>query len=265
MDLTSRRILWWGAWVVAVLCLSLACSDPDDPPDADADSAADTDVDSEADGDADSDGDADADTDGDADSDIDGDVDADSDVDEESDIDPDADFGCPGHPEMAMIGSTGVCIDRFEASVGSDGRARSEPGVLPWARVTWEAARDACLAAGKRLCSPEEWTAACRGPDDTRYPYGPYYEDLSCNGQDRREGHALPTGLLETCEGGYPGIFDMSANLWEWVDRCDGTTCVVRGGSYYDIFGSLLHCDSSRDREATDEVANVGFRCCLEP
>ena len=226
-----------------------ACSDPPSAPDSTPDGDVDSDFDSHA---------------GDGDADVDADPDADSDGDHDFDDDLDGDFGCPGHPEMSLVRALGICIDRYEASEGPGGQARSVPEVLPWAFVSWETAGGACAAAGKRLCTPEEWQAACRGPEDNRFPYGPYYDEWICNGQDRQEGRVLPTGSLPDCEGGYPGVYDMSANLWEWVDHCTGDTCQAKGGSFYDIFGTLLHCDSLRERSGTEEVANVGFRCCLD-
>jgi predicted nucleic acid-binding Zn-ribbon protein len=175
------------------------------------------------------------------------------------------DYGCAGHPDMARITALGVCIDRFEASLGSGGRAVSAPGVAPWASVTQAQAAAACAAAGKRLCTYTEWNAACEGLAGNRYPYGPVYDDWACNGADRREGRALETATLATCEGGYDGIFDMSGNLWEWTNVCSGGLCHASGGSYYDIFGSRLHCESVTDRDPSTAVLNIGFRCCLTP
>jgi hypothetical protein len=225
--------------------------------DRDAEATSDADSASEADGDTDSDGDAGID----ADSDLDVDAEGDSDVAGGCDRGTPAD--CCAHSEMILIDTLGACIDRFEASAGSGGRARSVREAMPWALVTWDGARAACQAAGKRLCRDEEWAAACGGPEGLRYPYGAFYEDRTCNGQDRGEGVALPAGSLPGCEGGYPGLFDMSGNVWEWIDLCDGESCTVRGGSFYDIFGTLLQCTTARERGRSTEVPNIGFRCCL--
>ncbi len=173
------------------------------------------------------------------------------------------DFGCPGHFEMTLLPTRDVCIDRFEASEGAGGQAVSRAGAIPWRQISQADAAAACAAAGKRLCTAAEWRTGCHGPDNTRYPYGEFYDAWFCNGADRREGAPTPTGSLTDCEGGYDGIFDMSGNLWEWVSGCGGGTCVAYGGSYYDIFGTNLDCDSTTDREPTTEVPNIGFRCCL--
>lgn len=236
--------------------ISTACSGGEDFIDGDADIDIDADSDGDVDGDTDGDGDTDVDSDGDGDADIDADFDEDF-------ADVESMHGCPGHAEMALLPSLDICIDRFEASEGRGGRAVAIAGVRPWDHVSWERANAACAAAGKRLCTSAEWTAACRGPDDLRFPYGPFYQDFACNGGDLETGRTTETGSLPDCEGGYPGIFDMSANVWEWVQECPSAECEVRGGSYYDIFASRVHCNSSDTRDGTSEVANIGFRCCL--
>ena len=59
--------------------------------------------------------------------------------------------------------------------------ARSRSGVRPSGYVTGLVAESACAAAGKRLCSVEEFVTACRGEDDTLYPYGDTFEEGACN------------------------------------------------------------------------------------
>ena len=76
----------------------------------------------------------------------------------------------PCGPDMAMIETLGVCIDRYEASRAPDGSAASVLRVLPWASLAWGEASEACRLAGKRLCTFEEWNAACAGPEVQRRP-----------------------------------------------------------------------------------------------
>jgi formylglycine-generating enzyme required for sulfatase activity len=67
-------------------------------------------------------------------------------------------------------------------------------------------------------------------------------------------------------------LYQMSGNLAEWEDSCDGATtasnCNLRGGSYTAANNApALRCDATRTEvrmPATDALlADVGFRCCL--
>lgn len=177
---------------------------------------------------------------------------------------------CPA--DMVKVGN-GFCIDRFEASrpdaTGSsagqveDAGAVSQPGVLPWEVPDNATARAACQQAGKDLCSPQQWSAACEGPGETVYGYGDTYEPATCNGIDRAgiSGFGLlPTGAMPECRNGW-GAFDMNGNLWEHVLGGDNTT--VRGGAYNCKDSQTLHrCDYV---PGNWEPAARGFRCCLIP
>lgn len=177
----------------------------------------------------------------------------------------------PGDIDIVDIEEADVyCIDIYEASrpdasagsAGSDdAMAMSREGVVPW--KVWDnnaTADDACKAAGKRLCTPEEWEYACRGPGDTVYAYGDDYEPQTCNGLEtfEQEGfHLAPTGSLTECTNGF-GVFDMSGNLWEHTSNGDGMT--VRGGAYNCYYPETrLRCGYIPG----DWVPTaLGFRCC---
>jgi sulfatase modifying factor 1 len=162
---------------------------------------------------------------------------------------------------MALVGS--VCVDRWEAILvardadaglvvhphaerpehGARYEAQSVPGVYPQAYVDRFEAQSACTNAGKRLCTLDEWFAACRGPKRMAYPYGPTLEPGRCNsgkphllskwfGNDPKEwkydehfnsprldqepGFLAKTGEYAACVNDY-GIYDMVGNLHEWV------------------------------------------------
>ncbi len=164
------------------------------------------------------------------------------------------------------------CVDRYESSrpdatstdPGTDGsRAQSLASVLPWQVADNAAAEAACLAAGKRLCTPEEWRTACRGPDDTVYSYGDTYQPTACNGIDafgRSSFHLMPTGSFPSCTNEW-GLFDINGNLWEHVHG--GENATVRGGAY--------NCGDSAAFHRCDYVPGNwtpsarGFRCCMTP
>jgi hypothetical protein len=188
-----------------------------------------------------------------------------------------------------MVNVEGLfCMDVYEASRpdarddwgGEDGsRAVSVPGVLPWAvpndATGLTIARDACAAAGKRLCTEDEWLQGCKGPDGQVYAYGDDYDPLTCNGIDAHcddpypgcgrddylEGDihftVEPTGAFPGCTNEY-GVFDINGNLWELIDE---ETPVVRGGAYNCSDSAYLHrCEYESPAAARSAV---GFRCCL--
>jgi formylglycine-generating enzyme required for sulfatase activity len=178
----------------------------------------------------------------------------------------------PECPDDMVLVSKSYCLDRYEASrtdatatgPGADGsRATSRMGVLPWQVVDNATAAAACVAAGKRLCSPAEWEYACHGPDGTEYAYGNAYASTACNGIDAfGEGgfHLAPTGSFPGCTNGY-GAFDLSGNLWEHVG--EGSDMTVRGGAFNCRDSAALHRCGYVPGTWTPSAR--GFRCCAAP
>ena len=156
---------------------------------------------------------------------------------------------------MAALPGSAACIDRFEASRGDGDRAQSTRGSAPFGDVTPAAAASACAAAGKRLCADAEWRSACRGTCGRAFPYGDAYDPRACGGMDGADGRAiLSTGSLTGCEGGVPGVFDLSGNVAEWL-----ASGALAGGSTADG-PEGLGCDARS--AAPTPGAPTGFRCC---
>lgn len=199
------------------------------------------------------------------------------------------DLACPAD----MVSVCGVfCMDRWEASrpdadagaAGVDGSiATSREGVIPWyssdgvSGINTEIATAACAAAGKRLCSLQEWRAVCRGTADTTYTYGDAYDPTTCNGIDAfcacdpypgcyhacgADLHVVPTGSFPACVAEF-GAYDVNGNVWELVDAGDGQEH-YRGGAYNCSDSEKLHrCDY--DAVATGSFPSArGFRCCAD-
>src|SRR5579883_1136304 len=187
----------------------------------------------------------------------------------------------PCADEMARVDA--FCIDKWEAHVveldaddrerphspflplaeGTRVRAKSAPGVVPQGYVSQVDARAACVAAGKRLCTGEEFVRACRGPTNASwYPYGGrQHERGRCNEgkgssvtvlfgynpmgwtyanfNDARlnqmENTLAKTGEYERCATP-EGVYDLVGNLHEWVEgKPDKHNHVrFRGGSFGD-------------------------------
>jgi hypothetical protein len=183
--------------------------------------------------------------------------------------DEDAGAACPD--DMVFVPPACVCIDQYEASRGDGGAASSVAGVMPWSDVTLAAASSACTLAGKRLCTSAEWRAACDGAPPQPYPYGHDYRPDACNGRDHvPDGGSglLPTGGMPECEGGYPGLFDMSGNLAELTaDSCTDGSCFAYGGTWDPGSEAFtLKCDSpSPCWHEPCSTHDWGFRCCRDP
>ena len=131
----------------------------------------------------------------------------------------------------------------------------------PAALVTWFGAKAACEDAGQRLCTPDEWTTACRGPKDTPLPYGTVFDLQACNGFEGKRRTTAPVGSLKGCHGGYPGLYDMSGNVWEWTSVCAKGVCEARGGSYHSYVNYVV-CTYIDRFHADIGEKYVGFRCC---
>lgn len=155
-------------------------------------------------------------------------------------------------------------IDAFEASRSNAYHDTEGNGItqacnyqatLPWDDVTFEDARNACLDAGKRLCTKDEWMAACGA---TSYPYGNAYDAQKC-----QDNHAevTQTGAKSSCVTSN-GLYDMTGNLQEWVEEG-----FLMGGSYSSGGREYATCQTAQ--EVTDKLnytntKSVGFRCCSD-
>ena len=203
---------------------------------------------------------------------------------------------CPA--DMVEVG-TAYCIDRYEASrvdaTATDqgtatSRALSQPGVLPWmvnpmTTGHLEQFEAACAAADKRICTKDEWVAACVGPDQLPYVYGATFDRETCNcvdtfcddycseqglstcdtasncGYTYNSFHAMPTGSFPECTNEY-GTFDVNGNVWEIVPSgADSRGYEVRGGAF--------NCASASARVSCSFNASwttlyAGFRCCRD-
>ena len=210
-----------------------------------------------------------------------------------------AEGSCPS--DMAFAG--GSCVDKWEASlveIKDDGtevpyspyeapnghhvRAVSRAGVVPQAHMSMVEAKRACSASGKRLCKAPEWKTACRGPENTKFPYGNERQANVCVDTNRtspvnklhggehsartmndpllnqQDNTLATTGEAAQCTNGY-GVYDMVGNIHEWTD--DGS---FRGGYYLD---TEMNGDGCEYRTTAHSPIyydySTGFRCCADP
>ncbi|MBN2529916.1 MAG: hypothetical protein JXR76_26235 [Deltaproteobacteria bacterium] len=220
-------------------------------------------------------------------------------------------FACPADMvASAMPNDTDApvkfCIDKYEASRtdaaadshgSDDSMAMSVPGVLPWyvnpmsqaALITFQ---NACIAAGKHLCTANEWESTCSGTAHTIYVFGNDFDPEICNTvatycDDYCEENGIseedcntsisscgyycgdgsvgnecfqvtPTGEFSGCIT-ESGAFDVNGNLWEIVASDNSAGFEVRGGAYNCANpATRLQCTYA----ATWNELNAGFRCC---
>jgi formylglycine-generating enzyme required for sulfatase activity len=167
----------------------------------------------------------------------------------------------------------------------------------PVSGANWCQAAAFCAWAGKRLCgridggafafvdkataSVSEWYAACSASGTRTFPYGSAFDPKACNGLGNEAGSLVPVGSKATCQGGVPGLFDMSGNVGEWLDACEvgivsdagpnaGDYCLQAGGDFAsrDPPNGLdnLRCDQPLTSITRDSAECYwGIRCCADP
>jgi hypothetical protein len=161
---------------------------------------------------------------------------------------------CPADMEFVKVGGREFCIDVYEWP--------NRRGVMPQSFVSLFQAMDSCFSVRKRLCTSDEWTTACAGPDNWTYLYGPSYDANVCVARDTM---AQRSGSRPECRG-YFGVFDMSGNLAEWTSTQAPqarTFNNVMGGFW--TSGSQSRCTDARYSYFPQNRHNpVGFRCCRD-
>ncbi len=159
----------------------------------------------------------------------------------------------------------------------------SSESTLPIANVNWCDAYAFCNWAGKRLCGkvgggPADFTqfgstdnehyVACSNGSTRIYPYGNTFDPTACNSVDRDAGQVVPVGSLASCQGGVPGLFDMSGNVEEWQDACETSSgpndpCLDGTGAFdYGAPPDGTRCDFADNDVRGGQFPDVGIRCC---
>lgn len=141
----------------------------------------------------------------------------------------------------------------------------------PAVHVTWEEARRYCASVGGRLPWFDEWRRAAylemrAQPTDGfirgkryLYPVGDSPEGMNTSENRTWERHA-PVGSTRI---GVNGLYDMGANVWEWLADVRSDGALTAGGSWW--YGPYKTREEGAQYKPRDFAAvYIGFRCAYD-
>lgn len=169
------------------------------------------------------------------------------------------------------------CIDKYEYP--------NQEGAKPTVAVSFDEAAQVCQSEGKRLCTAEEWTLACEGPERTPYPHGFQRDASACNydkayimpddlayqnpstrlAEIARVNQSEPSGARNRCVSAY-GVHDMTGNVDEWVLNSAGSAngpeyqSGLKGGYWGPVRNRCRPMTTDHNR--WHNGYQIGFRCC---
>ena len=100
-----------------------------------------------------------------------------------------------------------------------------------------------------RLPTEQEWEYCAKPCDEQDIK-----EIAWCYENSKRSTHDIRTKIKNKY-----GLYDMLGNVWEWTDSLDGSSRVLRGGSWYNDARNLRSADRGYDGPGYRN-GNVGFR-----
>lgn len=137
----------------------------------------------------------------------------------------------------------------------------------PVVHVTWREAADFCAANGGRLPTFAEWASAAyheqrNTPADGLvtgrtypYPVGERPEGMNTSSKRHRP--------VATTKRGVNGLYDMGANVWEWMADRRGDEAFTAGGSWW--YGPEKTRRGGAQWKPADFYAiYIGFRCAYD-
>lgn len=158
----------------------------------------------------------------------------------------------PDERPVASIQVSSFCVDEYEFP--------NRAGAMPKVAVAWEEARGTCEREGKRLCTEEEWEKACKGPGNSRFPFGEEQAVGACNTAASPGGLAA-SGRFERCKSGY-AVMDLAGNAAEWTATRVGAQAYALKGGAFDQPDPASRCSARSNGVPTVRSNAVGFRCC---
>jgi sulfatase modifying factor 1 len=173
------------------------------------------------------------------------------------------------------------CMDTYEWP--------NQRGAIPRNLTSWQEAKDACEAIGKRLCTDVEFTFACEGEamrphvtgferDSAKCSFDrPYRErkfdfdkhdaclaDPACKAALDAIDQRVPAGSLPACVS-EDGVFDLNGNVNEWVqlpNKGFSKRAGLKGGWWGPVRDRCRPITTFHGE--SDYGYEVGFRCCKD-
>jgi len=158
-------------------------------------------------------------------------------------------------------------IDKYEVTNAQYKKFRQEHEIPagkenhPAADISYFDAEDYCKSVGKRIPTAEEWEKAARGTDGRAYPWGDKFDVKKANTSEGSKEGTVKVGSYDGGKSPY-GAYDMSGNVWEWVDAWDSKKQyrIARGGSYFE--GEDMNRTTSTIMSIPDDIHEyIGCRC----
>lgn len=141
----------------------------------------------------------------------------------------------------------------------------------PAVHITWAEARAFCQFAGGRLPTQAEWNQAAYNesreiPTDGYkkgivypFPVGASPAGMNTSGADPWPRHAE----VGRTKRGVNGLFDMGANVWEWLADRRAEQALTAGGSWW--YGpNKTQVNGAQYKPADFFAVYIGFRCVYD-
>ena len=139
----------------------------------------------------------------------------------------------------------------------------------PAVHLTWAEAQGFCQDAGGRLPTKAQWQRAAYTEQRAQppagfekgktYPYPTGESPEGANVEGAADGWARHAPVGQT-RIGVNGLYDMGANVWEWLADAQDGQYLTAGGSWW--YGpSTMKAEAMQYKRAELYVVYVGFRC----
>jgi len=137
----------------------------------------------------------------------------------------------------------------------------------PAVHVSWAEAVAFCTDAGGRLPTREEWALAAyteqRASPTDRFKVGQTYAYPVGDQPEGMNNNRRHQVAVATTKRGVNGLYDMGANVWEWLADRRGGEALTAGGSWWYGPGAARK-EGMQWKPSVFYAVYVGFRCTYD-